>query len=194
MNITLDLIQEFRRRTGMGVMDSKQALKDSDGDIDKAMATMRLRGDKISQKKEGRVTKQGLVESYVHANRRVGSLVVLLCESDFVARTDVFKNFAHEIALQVAATNPAYIAPEDVPDSVIEEEKEIYRQQIDASKPADIQTKIINGKIDKYFQDRCLLKQVFVRDDSVTIEGLLKQKIAELGENIKIQHIARFEI
>lgn len=194
MNITLDLIQEFRRRTGMGVMDAKQALKDSDGDIDKAMATMRLRGDKISQKKEGRVTTQGLVESYVHANRRVGSMVVLLCESDFVARTDVFKDFAHEIALQVAATNPAYIAPEDVPDSVIEEEKEIYRQQIDASKPADIQTKIINGKIEKYFQDKCLLKQAFVRDDSVTIEELLKQKIAELGENIKIQHIARFEI
>lgn len=194
MTITLDLIQEFRRRTGMGVMDAKQALKDSGGDIDKAMATLRLRGEKISQKKEGRATKQGLVEAYVHANRRVGSMVVLLCESDFVARTEVFKDFAHEIALQVAATNPVYIAPDDVPDAIIDEEKELYRQQIDPSKPAEIQAKIITGKLEKFYQDKCLLKQTFVRDDSITIEGLLKQKIAELGENIKIQRISRFEI
>jgi elongation factor Ts len=124
----------------------------------------------------------------------VGSLVVLLCETDFVARTDVFISLAHDIALHVAAANPAYLAPEDVPADVINQETAMHREQIDGSKPAAIQEKIIQGKLDKYFQEKCLLKQPFVRDDSMTIEDLLKSKIAELGENIKIQQFIRFEL
>jgi elongation factor Ts len=194
MTTPLDLIQELRQRTGVGVMDAKKALSENGNDIDKAMAALRLRGEKISQKKEGRVTKQGLIESYIHANHRVGSLVVLLCETDFVARTDIFKDLAHDIALHVAATNPTYLSPDDIPTDIVDAEKTIYRQQIDSDKPTGIQEKIINGKLEKYYQDKCLLKQTFVRDDSITIEGLIQHKIGELGENIKLQQFSRFEI
>lgn len=194
MEISLEKIQELRQRTGVGVMDAKAALQEHRGDIEEAILSLRQRGEKVSQKKEGRATKQGVVGTYIHPNHHVVGVVVIRCETDFVERTDSFKNLAHDIAMQIAATKPKYLNPEAVPTEVLEAEKEIYRAQLDASKPPAIQDKIISGKLDKFFEEHCLLNQKFIKDDSLTIDQLLKQQIAAVGENIKLDSFGVFEI
>lgn len=192
--ITAKQIQDLRKKTGVGIMDAKKALIDNQGNIDKAIIDLRKRGEKISQSKADRSTKQGIVETYLHSNKRIASVVVLLCETDFVAKTEDFKELAHQIALQIAATQPKYLAPEDIPAKEIDEEKEIFEQQIDKSKPANMKEKIIAGKLDKMYQERCLIKQIYIKDDKLKIEDLLKQTVAKLGENIKIKSFGFFEV
>ncbi len=192
--VTTKQIQELRQRTGVGIMDAKKALNECDGDISKAIEALRKRGEKVSQSEADQATSQGIVEAYVHSNNRVASVVVLLCETDFVAKTDDFKELAHQLALQVAATQPKYISPEDIPEKEIKEEKAIFEEQIDKSKPAKVKENIIKGKLEKMYQERCLIKQPFIKDDKMVVEDLLKQTIAKLGENIKIKSIGFFEI
>ena len=195
MKITTDLIKELREKTGAGVVDIKKALEESQGRQEKAVEILRKKGEKIALKKEGRQTNQGLVMAYVHTNQRVAALVALTCETDFVARNEEFKNLAHEIALQVVAMSPQYLSPEEVPVEILNQEKEIMRAQLKGEgKPEKIWDKIIQGKLDKYYEEVCLLKQPYIKDDKKTIEGLIKEKIILLGENIRVKSIARLSL
>ncbi len=189
-DITTDKINELRRKTGIGLMSAKKALVNNDGDMNKALDELRKKGEKITQEKADRTTGQGIVEAYVHSNNKVASLVAVLCETDFVERTEDFKKFAHELALQVAATKPKYLSPEDVPDSVIDDEVKIWLAQIDKSKSEAVKKKIINGKLDKYYEENCLLRQRYIKDDQKTIEDMLNEIISKLGENIKIKEFS----
>jgi elongation factor Ts len=195
MKITTDLIKELREKTGAGVVEIKKALEESGGVREKAVEILRKKGEKFALKKEGRETNQGLVVSYVHSNHRVAALVALTCETDFVARNEEFKNLAHEIALQVAAMSPQYLTPSEVPVEILEKEKEIARVQLKREgKPEKIWDKIIQGKLDKYYQEVCLLKQTYIKDDKKTMEGLIKEKVILLGENIRVKSFARLSL
>lgn len=185
---------KLRTLTGSGIVDCKKALEESNGNFDAAVDYLRKRGQKIAANKEGRATHEGIVYAYVHTNGRVGTIVEISCETDFVARNEQFKQFAHEIALQITATNPLYIRPEDVPQEVIEKEKEIYLEQLPADKPEQIREKILAGKLDKYFQEVCLLKQQSIKDEDSTIEHLLTDVIAKMGENIQVKRFCRFSL
>jgi len=187
-------VKQLREMTGAGLQDCQQALAEAKGDLDKAQEILRKKGQKIAAKKEIRSTKEGIVEPYLHANKKLGVMVLLECETDFVASSDDFQELAHHIAMQVAAMNPRWIKPEDVPAEVVNKEKEIYREEIDKGKPAKIQEKIIQGKLDKFYQEVCLLKQPFIKDDQLTIEQLIKEKIAKLGENIQVGDFARLSL
>jgi len=192
--IETSLVTKLRTLTGAGIVDCKKALEDSAGDFDKAVDYLRKKGQKIAANKEGRATYEGLIYAYVHTNGRVGAIVEIACETDFVARNEQFKQFAHEVALQITASNPLYIKPEDVPSEVVEKEKEIYREQLPADKPEQIKEKILAGKLDKYFQEVCLLKQQSIKDDEMTIEQLLTEVIAKMGENVQIKRFCRFSL
>ncbi|MBI2483664.1 elongation factor Ts [Candidatus Uhrbacteria bacterium] len=187
-------VTKLRTLTGSGIVDCKKALEESNGNFDAAVDYLRKRGQKIAANKEGRATHEGIVYAYVHTNGRVGTIVEISCETDFVARNEQFKQFAHEIALQITATNPLYIRPEDVPQEVIEKEKEIYLEQLPADKPEQIREKILAGKLDKYFQEVCLLKQQSIKDEDSTIEHLLTDVIAKMGENIQVKRFCRFSL
>jgi elongation factor Ts len=189
------LVSQLRTQTGAGIVDCKKALEDANGNYDQAVESLRKKGQKIAANKQDRSTKEGIIHSYIHPNGKVGVLVELLCETDFVARTDEFKQFAHDIALQIAAMNPLYVRPEHVPEKLVEKEKEIYREQMAGEKkPPEILEKIITGKVAKYYQEVCLLKQQFVKDDSQTIEQLLSAMIAKTGENIHIHRFSRLAL
>lgn len=189
------IIQNLRKQTGAGIVDCKKALQEADENLDKAIEILRRKGKKMAEKKQDRAMLNGLIESYVHAGGKVGAIIELSCETDFVARNKEFKNLAHDLAMQVAATNPSYLKPEDIPQDVIEKEKSIYKDQIDlTNKPADILDKIIEGKLQKYFQEVCLLKQPFIKDDKMTVEELIKQKVAQIGENISLRRFVRFSL
>ena len=195
MTITPDMVKELRQRTGSGIMDCKKALEEADGDIEKAIIVLREKGLSTAAKKAGRTASEGLVESYIHGDGRIGVLLEVNCETDFVARNSEFKNFVHEIAMQIAATNPLYIKPEDVPYDVLQNEKTIIKKQvINEGKPENIADKIVNGKIEKYYKENCLLEQEYIRDSNKTIDSLLREMITKLGENIIIKRFARFEI
>lgn len=188
-------VADLRAKTGIGLMVVKKALQEANGDENKALEILKKQGEKIALKKQTRSTNQGLVECYMHSNKKIASVVVLLCETDFVAKTDDFKNLIHDLAMQVAATNPQYLSPETVPAEILEKEKEIWREQLtQEKKPVNIQEKIIEGKVNKFYQEVCLVKQVFIKDDKITIEKLIEQVIAKLGENIKIKEFKRFEV
>lgn len=194
MAITTEDIKKLRDMTGAGMMKAKEALVEADGNIEKAVELLRLAGAATAAKKADREARNGLVESYVHGGK-IGVIVEINCETDFVARTEDFKNFAHDIAMQVAATSPEYISPSDVPETVIEKEKQLYRAEVEQSgKPAEIADKIIAGKLDKYYEAVCLLKQPFIKDGTKTIEGLTNELIAKLGENIVIRRMTRLEL
>ena len=186
-----DLIKELREQTGAGIMDVKEALEEAGGDRDKAIELLRKKGLAKQAKKADRVANEGIVESYIHAGGRIGVLVEVNCETDFVARTDDFKNLVKEIALHIAAANPLYISVEDVPAEVIEKEKEIYKEQA-GDKPDDVVEKMLEGKIQKFLEEVCLLSQPFVKDNEKTIGDLLGEATGKMGENIQVRRFARY--
>ncbi|MDI6604882.1 MAG: translation elongation factor Ts [Thermoanaerobacteraceae bacterium] len=192
--ITAEQVKELRERTGAGMMDCKKALVDSNGDIDKAIDILREKGLASAAKKAGRVANEGLVDSYIHGGGRIGVLAEVNCETDFVANTDDFKNFVKEICMQIAAANPRYITREDVPQSVIEKEKEIIKaQSLNEGKPEKVLEKIIEGRLEKFYKENCLLEQIYIRDNEKTVKDYLNEKIAKLGENIIIRRFVRYE-
>jgi elongation factor Ts len=195
MNNT-SIIIKLRELTGAGMMDCKQALDEANGDLDKAIEILRKKGAiKAAKKQSERQTKEGIVHAYVHSNNKVGVLLELLCETDFVARNEEFQNLAHDLAMQIAATNPLYLKPEDIPQEIIEKEKEMYLEEIRGQeKPPSVIDKIIAGKLEKYYEDVCLLKQPFIKDEDITIEELINQKIAKIGEKIEVGRFIRFAI
>ena len=195
MDIDIKIIQKLRQETGAGMLDCQKALQESKGDLEEAKRILRKKGKKIANQKENRETRAGLIEAYIHAGGKVGAMIELTCETDFVARNEEFKNLAHDLAMQVAATNPLYLTPEDIPEEVLEKEKEIIKDQLpDDKKKPEIIDKIIQGKLDKYFSEVCLLKQPFIKDDKLTIEDLIANKIAKIGENIKRKRFVRFSL
>ncbi|MBP2073181.1 translation elongation factor Ts [Thermoanaerobacterium butyriciformans] len=192
--ISAQQVKELRERTGAGMMDCKRALTDSNGNIEKAIDLLRERGLAAAAKKAGRTANEGLVDSYIHGGGRIGVLVEVNCETDFVANTDDFKSFVKEICMQIAAANPQYIKREDVPQEVIEKEREILKaQSLNEGKPQQVIDKIIEGRLEKFYKENCLLEQLYIRDDSKTVKDLLNELIAKLGENIIIRRFVRFE-
>ncbi len=177
-------------------MDCKSALEEAGGDYDKAIDVLRKKGEvKAAKKVAERQAKEGLVYTYVHSNNKIGTMFELFCETDFVAKNEDFKNLAHEIALQIVAMAPEYLKPEDVPEEVIEKEKAVYKEQLkDEGKPEEIMDKIIQGKIEKFYEEICLLNQTSIKDDKQTISDMIKQMIAKTGEKIEIGRFVRYEI
>jgi elongation factor Ts len=195
MTTTAEQIKKLRELTGAGVLDSKRTLEEHNGDFDKALAILKEKGMKAAAKKTERVAKQGLIETYVHAGGRMGVIAEINCETDFVAATNEFKELAHNVALQIAATNPKYVSKADIPPNVIEEQKKLYADAAAADgKPAQIIEKIVTGKLESYYKDSCLLLQPFVRDDKTTVNDLVQSTITKLGENIVIRRFTRFEL
>lgn len=188
----IDDIKNLREKTGVSLDLCKKALEQG-GNMEKARDLLRKWGQDLAGKRTGRATNQGLIEPYIHANGKLGVLVDLRCETDFVAKTDDFKELAHELALHIAATNPEYVSAEDIPEEVLVKEKEIYMEQM-KDKPQDVVEKIIQGKIDKFKKENCLLNQPFVKDDSRTIQDLINEYIAKIGENITVGQFSRLEI
>jgi elongation factor Ts len=195
MEITAKMVKELREATNAGMMDCKKALKETGGDMDAAADYLRKKGIASAAKKEGRATSQGIVGSYIHMGGKVGVLVEVACETDFVARTDDFQNFVHDIAMHVAAADPVAVTREEVDPSVIEKEKEIYAAQMrEEGKPDNIIDKIVEGKVDKYYSEIVLLEQKYVKDPDMTVEDYLKSIIGKLGENMQIKRFTRYQI
>ena len=193
--ITAALVKELRERTGAGMMECKKALVEGKGDIAEAEVILRKRGISMAGKKAGRVTRQGLIGTYIHAGGQLGVMVEINCESDFVARTDDFKELVHDVAMHVAAADPRYLRREDVPAAVLEKEKEIARDRAKAEgKPEKIIDKIVEGQLAKYYEAACLLDQPFVKEATLSIDQLVKTKIAKLGENMSIARFVRFKV
>lgn len=189
-------VVKLREFTGAGMVDCKKALDEASGDFDKAVEILRKKGEaKATKKMAERQTKEGLVYSYIHSNNKNGALIELLCETDFVSRTDDFKNLARDLAMQIVAMSPEYLSPEQVPQEIIDHEKEIYFEQLkNEGKPQNIIEKIMQGKLEKFFEEVCLLKQPFIKDDKIKVEDLIKQMIAKTGEKIELGKFARFQI
>lgn len=193
--ISANMVMQLREKTGAGIMDCKGALKACDGDMSKAVDFLRKKGLATAAKRAGRAMTEGIVESYIHMDGKLGVLVEVNCETDFVAKNNDFKAFAKNIAMHIAATNPVGIRPEDIPDEIINKEREIYRGQVlEMGKPEKIADKIVEGKISKYFKENCLMNQDYVRDPNMTISDLLNEMIAKIGENISIKRFIRFRI
>lgn len=195
MEISATQVKELRESTGAGVLDCRKALQENNGDFDKAVAFLREKGLAAAAKKVGREAREGAVELYSHGGGRVGVMVEVNCETDFVARTEQFRTFAHDLALQVAAANPRYLDLADVPAEVVEGEKTIARNRaIQEGKPEKVLDKIVEGRMEKFYQEVCLLQQPFVKDESLTIAELLKQTVATIGENVIIRRFTRWEL
>ena len=195
MNISAQMVKELRTKTSAGMMDCKKALKATDGDIKKAIEYLRKKGMETASSKLNRKAENGIVGSYIHLYGKIGVLVEVNCETDFVANTEEFKVFVKDLAMQIAASSPKFITREDVANDIIEKEKEIFYAQVEKSgKPAPIIEKIVEGKLEKYFKENCLKEQVFIRDNSKNINQLLLELIAKLGENIVIKRFARFQL
>ncbi len=195
MDITAAMVKELRTRTGAGMMDCKSALVESEGDIDKAIEYLRVKGLSKAAKKAGRETAEGLVWSYIHPGNRVGVLVEINCETDFVARTDEFRDFVHNIAMHIAAAAPLAVSRDDVPSESVEKEREVYRSQaLEEGKPEAIVDKIVEGRVEKFYKEAALLDQLWVKDTDKTVGDLVKETIASLGENIRVARFARFEL
>ena len=193
MNITPELVKTLRDKTQAGIMDCKEALKEADGDMEKAVEHLRKKGLATAQKRAGRATSQGQIGSYIHAGGKMGVMVEVNCETDFVGRTDQFGEFVHNIAMHIAAANPVCVRREEMPSEVVEKEKEIYRAQAqETGKPDKVIEKIVEGKLDKFFKDSCLLEQGYVKNPDITITDYLNDTIAQTGESITIRRFARF--
>ena len=191
----MEMVRKLRDMTGAGVMDCKKALEEAGGDFEKAIEILRKKGAAKAAKKAGRATKEGIITSYVHFNGRIGVLLELNCETDFVARTDEFKELAYNLAKQVAAVNPRWVSREDVPQEVIEKEKEIYREQLkDSGKPENVVEKIIEGKLEKFYEENCLLEQDYIFDDKKKVKDVITEAIAKIGENIQVGRFVRMEV
>ena len=193
--IPASVVKELREKTGAGMMDCKKALTEMNGDVEKATAYLREKGLAAAAKKSGRIAAEGTVEAYIHMGGKIGVLLEVNCETDFVARTDEFKGFCRDVAMQIAATNPAYLAREDVPAEMLEKEKDILKAQAkNEGKPEKVVEKIVAGRIEKYYTENCLLEQSFIRDTDKSIMDLLKDKISKIGENISIRRFTRYEM
>jgi elongation factor Ts len=195
MAITTEMIKQLREATNAGILDCRKALEAADGDFDKAVDYLREKGLAMAAKRSDREASEGVVEVYSHGNGRIGVMVEVNCETDFVGRSESFRKFVHEIALQIAASSPKYIKEEDIPEDVLKHEADIARQRArEEGKPENILDRIVEGQLNKFKDEVVLLRQVYIRDDSLTIEKLLHQNIASLGENIFIRRIARWEL
>jgi elongation factor Ts len=191
--ITAAMVKELREKSGAGMMDCKAALAATGGDAEKALDELRKQGLAAAQKKSSRVTKEGAIDSYIHAGGKIGVLVEVACETDFVARSDQFKTFTHDLAMQVAASNPLFVKRDDVPAETIEREKAIYADQA-KGKPENVVEKIVTGKLEKYYGDVCLMEQAFVKDPDRTIEQLRTDLVGVIGENVEVRRFARFQL
>jgi len=189
------MVKELRDKTNAGMMDCKKALTETQGDMEKAVDLLRQKGLAVAQKRASRATSEGTIQTYIHAGGKLGVMVEVSCETDFVAKTDDFATFARDIAMHVAASNPVAIQREEVAADLVEREKEIYRQQaLESGKPEQIIDKIVNGKLDKFFSEVCLLEQNFVKNPDLTVHDLLNELIAKMGENITIKRFVRFQV
>ena len=193
--ITASVVKELREKTGAGMMDCKNALKEANGDMDKAVDVLRKKGIARASKKAARAVNEGRIEAYIHPGSKLGVLLEINCETDFVAKTEDFMTFSRDVAMQIAASAPSFVRREDVDQATIDSEMEIYRAQAkEQGKPANIVDKIASGKLDKFYSEICLLEQPFVKDPDKTIENLLTELIAKLGENISIRRFSRFKM
>src|ERR1022692_1517472 len=194
-NISASQVKELREKTGAPMMDCKQALTEAKGDLEQAIILLRKRGVSVAAKKAARVTSEGSIASYIHAGGKIGVLVEVNCESDFVARTDDFKELVHDIAMHIAASDPKFVRKEDVTPEAFEREKDIYRAQAAATgKPAPVVEKIVAGKMEKFYEEVCLLDQPFIKDQTISISQLIAAKVGKLGENIAVRRFARFKV
>lgn len=195
MSFTAQDVKTLRERTGAGMMDCKKALTESNGDFDKAIDYLREKGIAKAAKKAGRIAAEGIVDSYIHMNGTIGVLLEVNCETDFVARGDQFRNLVHDIALHIAAQKPEYLVPEEVPAEVLEHEKEILRAQAkEEGKPENIIERMVEGRIKSFYEESCLLKQKFVKDPSKTIEQIILEATAQIGEKISVRRFVRYEM
>ncbi|MDH3329122.1 MAG: translation elongation factor Ts [Desulfobulbaceae bacterium] len=195
MKITSQMVKELRDKTNAGMMDCKRALGETQGDLEKAVDLLRQKGLAVAQKRADRATSEGVVECYIHAGSKLGVMVEVGCETDFVAKTDGFIAFARDIAMHIAASSPVAVSREDVPADLIARETEIYKAQaLDSGKPENIVDKIVSGKVEKYISEVCLLDQKFVKNPDLSVQDLLNELIAKMGENISIKRFARFQI
>ena len=195
VNISAAQVKELRDKTGAPMMDCKKALSEAKGDLEQAVVLLRKRGATVAERKAGRATSEGAVTSYIHAGGKIGVLVEVNCESDFVARTDDFKELVHDIAMHIAASDPKFVRKEDVTPEAFEREKDIYRAQAAATgKPPQVVEKIVEGKMAKFYEEVCLLEQPFIKDQTISISQLIAGKIGKLGENIAVRRFARFKV
>ncbi|MBI3016081.1 MAG: translation elongation factor Ts [Candidatus Tectomicrobia bacterium] len=195
MTITAAMVKDLREKTGVGVMECKEALRESNGDMEAAISYLRKKGLATAAKKGGRATREGLVGSYIHAGGKIGVLVEVGCETDFVARTPQFQELVKDLAMHIAAASPLYLSRDEVPPEVLEKEREIYGEQArNSGKPEKVIDKIVEGKLEKYCSETCLLEQPFVKDPDLTVKDLISQKIAQIGENIQVKQFARFQV
>lgn len=195
MEITSTMVKELRTKTGAGMMDCKEALAAVDGDFEKAIDFLRKKGLSAATKRSSKAAKDGTIASYIHMGGKIGVMVEVNCETDFVAKTDDFQTMARDIAMHVAASNPLYVRPDEIAEDILEREKEIYRSQLrEEKKPEKIWDKIIEGKLKKYYEDVCLVEQKFVKNQDITVGTLISNMIAKTGENIMIRRFARFQL
>ncbi|MGD2114604.1 MAG: translation elongation factor Ts [Acidobacteriota bacterium] len=195
MKITADMVKELRERTSAGMMDCKKALQEVDGDMDKAVEALRKKGLAAAAKKAGRVATEGAVGSYIHAGGKIGVLVEVNCETDFVGRTDEFQALVRDIAMHIAAAQPRFVAREEVTEDVLEAERRIYREQaVESGKPENVVDRIVEGKLGKFYSESVLLEQPYVKDPDKTVQQLLAEKIAKIGENIQVRRFVRYEL
>lgn len=193
--INADMVKQLRDRSGAGIMDCKEALTECEGDLEKAADYLRKKGLATAKKRAGKTAADGVIQSYVHMGGKIGVLVEVNCETDFVAKTDEFKEFAKNIAMHIAASSPLGVVPEDIPADVVEREKEIYRQQaLEMGKPEEVAEKIVEGKMSKFYKESCLMNQLYIRNTDLTISDVLNEMIAKTGEKITINRFARFQI
>lgn len=194
-DITAQMVKDIRDRTGAPFIDCKKALEEVEGDYEKAIDILKIKGVAKASKKVGRETPEGTITSYIHAGGKIGVMVEVNCETDFVARNEEFQAFAKEVAMQIAAANPRYISQEDIPEDELEREKEVMKAQvIESGKPEDIADKIVQGKIEKFYEEVCLLNQTHIRDSKVKMDDLLQALIAKIGENIQIRRFTRYQL
>ncbi|MBC7288731.1 MAG: translation elongation factor Ts, partial [Armatimonadetes bacterium] len=187
--------KKLHEQTGAGMLDCKRALEEANGDFEEAIAILRKKGVRVATKRAGKATREGIVWAYIHAGNQVGVLVEVNCETDFVARTEDFRRFAEEVAMQIAAMRPRWVAPEDVPEEALEREKEILREQAAAEgKPPHVVEKMVEGRLRKFYEENCLLKQPYIRDDRLTIEDLLNDLMAKTGERIQVRRFTRYQV
>lgn len=193
--ISKEMVKALRERTGAGVLDCKKALEETGGDLEEATRLLRQRGLAIAAKKAGRLAQEGLVEAYIHAGGRLGALVEINCETDFVARTEEFQSLAHDLAMQVVASNPHYLRPEDIPPEVIEEKRRLFLSELEGqNKPEHLLQRIVEGKLERYYDQVCLLRQPFIKDEGLTVGEVITEGIAKLGENMVVRRFVRYEL
>jgi len=193
--ISAGMVKELRDKTGAGMMDCKEALTECNGDVEKSVDYLRTKGLAKAAKRSGRETAEGVIESYIHMGGKIGVMVEVNCESDFVAKTDDFKEFARNIAMHIAASSPAGIEPEDVPEEVVERERAVYREQVlEMGKPENMVDKIVEGKIKKFYKEACLMDQAYVKDPGISIRDYVNEIVAKIGENINIKRFVRYQL